>query len=53
MKELDEERSHSAELDQQIDNLIKRKEELKEQLQASEEELAAVKTSHKYVTWYY
>lgn len=44
---MEEERTHSAELDHQIDELIKRKEQLKEELRSSEEELAAVRDSHK------
>lgn len=49
-KELEEERSHCVKLEQEVGDLIARKEELKTQLRSTEEELADVKESHRSVS---
>lgn len=49
MKELEDERRHSADLETEVDALVKRKEELKEQLQQTEDELNTLKESHRLI----
>lgn len=46
-KELEDERAHSADLEQEVERLGARKEELKTQLQCAEDELKEVKDSHR------
>ncbi|KAF6024886.1 LRRCC1 [Bugula neritina] len=46
-KEIENERSHSASLELEIENLVKRKEDLKAQLQSSENDLHQLKESHR------
>lgn len=45
---MEEERVHCTSVEQELEALVKRKEELKEQLRSAEDELADVKESHRY-----
>lgn len=47
-RDLKEERSRATELEREVDRLVTRKEELKEQLRSCEDELTQVKESHRY-----
>ena len=47
-RDMKEERSRATELEQEVDRLVARKEELKEQLRLCEDELTQVKESHRY-----